>query len=101
MSTPADAVVEPGAASRPAVAPARHGRRFSRGVREAGLGDLLLLPAFLIFAVVFPLMCQVIADGPAFTGLRHFIFLIPPLAVRHWLRGVVRHRHAEPLGGAG
>ncbi|MET8563659.1 glycosyltransferase [Streptomyces flaveolus] len=26
--------------------------------------------------------------------------LIPPLAVRHWLRGVVRHRHAEPLGGA-
>ncbi|MFF4687962.1 glycosyltransferase family 2 protein [Streptomyces sp. NPDC001307] len=27
--------------------------------------------------------------------------LIPPLAVRHWLRGVVRHRHAEPLGGAG
>ncbi|MET8805064.1 glycosyltransferase [Streptomyces sp. NPDC004546] len=27
--------------------------------------------------------------------------LIPPLAVRHWLRGVVRHRHAEPLEGAG
>ncbi|MGW0212035.1 transferase, partial [Streptomyces sp. NPDC003233] len=27
--------------------------------------------------------------------------VIPPLAVRHWLRGVVRHRHAEPLGGAG
>ncbi|MGW4567625.1 glycosyltransferase family 2 protein [Streptomyces sp. NPDC004561] len=27
--------------------------------------------------------------------------LIPPLAVRHWLRGIVRHRHAEPLGGAG
>lgn len=27
--------------------------------------------------------------------------LIPPLAVRHWLRGVVRHRHAQPLGGTG
>ncbi|MGW3204209.1 glycosyltransferase family 2 protein [Streptomyces sp. NPDC001135] len=27
--------------------------------------------------------------------------LIPPLAVRHWLRGVVSHRHARPLGGAG
>jgi glycosyltransferase involved in cell wall biosynthesis len=27
--------------------------------------------------------------------------LIPPLAVRHWLRGAVRHRHARPLGGAG
>ncbi|WP_129311211.1 glycosyltransferase [Streptomyces sp. L2] len=25
--------------------------------------------------------------------------LIPPLATRHWLRGVVRHRHAVPLGG--
>ncbi|MDN3262140.1 glycosyltransferase [Streptomyces sp. CSDS2] len=27
--------------------------------------------------------------------------LIPPLAVRHWLRGTVRHRNARPLGGAG
>ncbi|MEV5350956.1 glycosyltransferase family 2 protein [Streptomyces achromogenes] len=27
--------------------------------------------------------------------------LIPPLAVRHWLRGLVRHRNARPLGGAG
>ncbi|MFI0167666.1 glycosyltransferase family 2 protein [Streptomyces sp. NPDC017095] len=27
--------------------------------------------------------------------------LIPPLAVQHWLRGAVRHRHARPLGGAG
>ncbi|MEU2715521.1 glycosyltransferase [Streptomyces sp. NPDC007205] len=27
--------------------------------------------------------------------------LIPPLAVRHWLRGAVRHRHARPLGGTG
>ncbi|MGW5371730.1 glycosyltransferase family 2 protein [Streptomyces sp. NPDC004009] len=26
--------------------------------------------------------------------------LIPPLAVRHWLRGAVRHRGAVPLGGA-
>ena len=51
MSTPADAVVEPGAASRPTVAPAPRGRRFSRAVREAGRGYLLLLPAFLIFSV--------------------------------------------------
>ncbi|WP_225827418.1 glycosyltransferase family 2 protein [Streptomyces naphthomycinicus] len=27
--------------------------------------------------------------------------LIPPLAVRHRLSGAVRHRHAEPKGGAG
>jgi hypothetical protein len=37
--------------------------------------------AFLIFAVVFPLLCQVIGDGPAFTGIRHFLFVIPALAV--------------------
>ena len=32
-------------------------------------------------AVIFPLACQVIWDGPAFTGLRHFLFVIPALAV--------------------
>lgn len=37
--------------------------------------------AFVSFTVVFPLLCQVIGDGPAFTGLRHFLFLMPPLAV--------------------
>jgi hypothetical protein len=31
--------------------------------------------------VIFPLACQVISHGPAFTGLRHFLFLIPALAV--------------------
>jgi hypothetical protein len=31
--------------------------------------------------VVFPLACQVIWHGPAFSGLRHFLFLIPALAV--------------------
>jgi hypothetical protein len=37
--------------------------------------------AFILFTVVFPLLCQVISDGPAFTGIRHFLFIIPPLAV--------------------
>jgi hypothetical protein len=32
-------------------------------------------------AIAFPLACQVIARGPAFTGLRHFTFVLPPLAV--------------------
>jgi hypothetical protein len=31
--------------------------------------------------VIFPLVCQVICHGPAFTGLRHFLFVIPSLAV--------------------
>ncbi|MFJ4327954.1 glycosyltransferase family 2 protein [Streptomyces tricolor] len=38
--------------------------------------------------------------GREIAGMLGTSVLIPPLAVRHWLRGVVRHRHAEPLGGA-
>jgi hypothetical protein len=34
----------------------------------------------LSLMVFFPLACQVIWHGPAFTGLRHFLFLIPVLA---------------------
>jgi hypothetical protein len=36
---------------------------------------------FVAFAALFPLLCQVSARGPAFTGLRHFLYLAPPLAV--------------------
>jgi hypothetical protein len=35
----------------------------------------------LCVAALFPLACQVITRGPAFTGLRHFLFVVPPLAV--------------------
>jgi hypothetical protein len=35
---------------------------------------------FLSITVLFPLVCEVIGHGPAFTGLRHFLFVIPPLA---------------------
>ncbi len=37
--------------------------------------------ALIALTVAFPLACQVIARGPAFTGLRHFLFVLPPLAV--------------------
>jgi hypothetical protein len=40
-------------------------------------GEITLLWLILLF----PLACQVIWQGPAFTGLRHFLFLIPVLAV--------------------
>ena len=36
--------------------------------------------ALVALTVIFPLACQVICDGPAFTGLRHFLFVIPALA---------------------
>ncbi len=37
--------------------------------------------ALVALTVFFPLACQVIARGPAFTGLRHFTFVLPPIAV--------------------
>jgi hypothetical protein len=37
--------------------------------------------ALLAVMVVFPIACQVIGHGPAFTGMRHFTFVVPPLAV--------------------
>jgi hypothetical protein len=37
--------------------------------------------AFIAFTAAFPVVCHVIAHGPAFTGLRHFLFVVPPLAV--------------------
>jgi hypothetical protein len=36
--------------------------------------------ALVSLTVIFPLTCQVIAHGPAFTGLRHFLFVLPALA---------------------
>jgi hypothetical protein len=37
--------------------------------------------ALLVFIAVFPVACEVIDRGPAFTGLRHFLFVVPVLAV--------------------
>lgn len=37
--------------------------------------------ALVSLTVIVPLICQVALHGPAFTGLRHFLFVIPSLAV--------------------
>jgi hypothetical protein len=37
--------------------------------------------AMVSFAATFPVMCEVVAHGPAFCGLRHFLFILPPLAI--------------------
>jgi hypothetical protein len=37
--------------------------------------------ALISLTVIFPLTCQVICHGPAFTGLRHFLFVLPALAI--------------------
>jgi hypothetical protein len=36
--------------------------------------------AFVAFVAVFPVLCEALAEGPAFTGMRHFLFVVPPLA---------------------
>jgi hypothetical protein len=36
---------------------------------------------FIFFVVMFPILCEVVTEGPAFTGMRHFLFVVPPLAV--------------------
>jgi hypothetical protein len=36
---------------------------------------------FIAFVALFPVVCEAMAEGPAFTGMRHFLFVVPPLAV--------------------
>jgi hypothetical protein len=40
----------------------------------------LLETGLLIFTALFPVVCEVIDKGPAFTGLRHFLFVVPVFA---------------------
>jgi hypothetical protein len=37
--------------------------------------------ALVALAALFPLLCDVIAHAPADTGMRHFLFIAPPIAV--------------------
>lgn len=37
--------------------------------------------ALIIVAAFFPLLCEIVAHGPAFCGLRHFLFVLPPFAI--------------------
>jgi hypothetical protein len=34
----------------------------------------------LAITILFPLLCQIAGHGPSFTGMRHFLFVVPPLA---------------------
>jgi len=49
--------------------------------RAASPGDNRRLEtALLAFIAVFPVICEVIDGGPTYTGLRHFLFVVPPFA---------------------
>ncbi len=43
----------------------------------AALADI----GVLVFVIVFPLFCQIVGRGPSFTGMRHFLFVVPPITV--------------------
>jgi hypothetical protein len=44
------------------------------GIRRRELG-------LIAFAAIFPVACQVVTEGPAFDGCRHFLFVFPAIAV--------------------
>lgn len=51
-----------------------------RSASRAANGTRLRETALIIFTIVFPLACQVVGHGPSFSGMRHFMFVVPPLA---------------------
>ncbi|HEX7881278.1 MAG TPA: glycosyltransferase family 39 protein [Afipia sp.] len=44
------------------------------GIRRREVG-------IVAFTAIFPVSCQIIAEGPAFDGCRHFLFVFPPIAI--------------------
>jgi hypothetical protein len=70
-------------------------RFMGRMPREIGL---------LAFTAVFPVLCHVIGHGPAFTGMRHFLFVVPPIAALAGvgydllIAGAARWRPAAAVG---
>jgi Dolichyl-phosphate-mannose-protein mannosyltransferase len=59
------------------------GRVFAAGKRVRGDaifdGAALADIAVLVFVIIFPLFCQIVGRGPSFTGMRHFLFVVPPI----------------------
>jgi hypothetical protein len=51
--------------------------RFVAGLTSRQRGEIALVS----LTVIFPLACEVITEGPAFDGLRHFLFVVPALAI--------------------
>jgi len=53
---------------------------------------------FLFFLVAFPLLCEIIGHAPSDTGLRHFLFVVPPLAA---LAGIGVNACLSAIAGKG
>ena len=61
-------------------------------------GTALMEIAMLVFVIAFPLFCQIVGHGPSFTGMRHFMFVVPPLAA---LAGIGLHVGLSYVEGHG
>jgi hypothetical protein len=68
--------------------------RLAAGSKEPQRRDIILVA----LTVVFPLACEVVFRGPAFTGLRHFLFVIPAIAA---LAGIGLDRAITALAARG
>jgi hypothetical protein len=51
--------------------------RLAAGSTQPRRRDIVLVS----LTVIIPVVCQVIFHGPAFTGMRHFLFVVPALAI--------------------
>lgn len=52
-----------------------------RGERTGEARQLRTDVAFVVLTAAFPVLCEVITHGPAVTGIRHFLYVLAPLAV--------------------
>ena len=57
---------------------AASGKQGAAGVKNGAYRKEI---ALITLAAFFPLLCDVTAGGPAFSGMRHFLFTVPPIAV--------------------
>jgi hypothetical protein len=68
--------------------------RLAAGLNGPQRRDIILVA----LTVIFPLTCEVVFRGPAFTGLRHFLFVIPAIAA---LAGIGLDRMVTALTARG
>jgi hypothetical protein len=75
--------------------------------RSSALADRLRAreTGFVAFTAVLPVLLHVASHGPAFTGMRHFVFVVPPLTVLagigfDWLLSLIA-KHSRALATFG
>lgn len=75
--------------------------------RSSALADRLRAreTGFVAFTAALPVLLHIASHGPAFSGMRHFVFVVPPLAVLagigfDWLLSLIA-KHSRTLAAFG